>query len=106
MGLLFQDWGLTTVDALTQARSVLNAHADRTTLISSGGMRSGIDMAKSLALGAHMCGVAAPLLSAAQESKDAVIDRIDRLHREFKTALFLLGCADCSALIGNDALVQ
>ena len=106
LGLVFQDWGLTTVEALLGAQPVLKSCGKPTTLIASGGIRSGIDMAKALILGADMCGVAAPFLSAAQESREAVIDRIEQLRRQFQTAMFLLGCADCDALKENHDLLK
>lgn len=105
LGLLFQDWGLTTVEALEQAASVLAPCRNEATLIASGGIRNGIDMAKAILLGADICGIAAPFLAAAQDSREAVVDRIETFGREFRTALFLLGCADCSALRGNRELL-
>ncbi|UJF25418.1 type 2 isopentenyl-diphosphate Delta-isomerase [Suttonella sp. R2A3] len=94
IGLVFQDWGLTTVEALNLAHA---AHPD-VTLIASGGIRNGIDIAKAVALGAHVCGIAAPLLKPALHSTAAVIEAIERLAREYRTALFLLGCTHTDAL--------
>lgn len=102
IGLVFQDWGLTTVSALRQAAA---AHPD-VTLIASGGVRSGIDMAKAVLLGAHVCGIAAPLLKPAMHSTDAVIAAIERLRREYRTALFLLGCPNNAALQHHQELLQ
>ncbi|MEM9633655.1 MAG: type 2 isopentenyl-diphosphate Delta-isomerase [Pseudomonadota bacterium] len=106
LGLVFQDWGLTTVEALLEARPALESSGQSTTLIASGGIRTGIDMAKAMILGADMCGIAAPFLTAAQDSREAVIDRIEQVRKEFRTAMFLLGCADCAALKGNGALLK
>lgn len=105
LGLQFQDWGLTTVQSLRQVNRCLDGNSSGVVIISSGGMRSGIDMVKAMVLGAHLCGLAAPLLAAAQVSTDAVIKKIESLHRTFKTALFLLGCSNCSELRGNTALL-
>ncbi|EXJ10713.1 alpha-hydroxy-acid oxidizing protein [Nitrincola nitratireducens] len=101
LGLKFQDWGLPTPLALKLAEPFL----DQATLIASGGIRDGIDMAKSVILGASLCGVAAPLLQPAMESADAVIAAIEKLRREFVTAMFLLGTSDFSALYRNKALI-
>ena len=101
LGLTFQDWGLTTVDALRLNRA---AHLD-VILIASGGIRNGIDMAKAVLLGAELCGIAAPFLAAAQDSAAAVIAAIKRLEREYRTALYLLGCRDNAALRDNTALL-
>lgn len=97
LGLIFQDWGLTTVEALKLARA---AHPD-ITLIASGGIRNGLDMAKSIALGAQLCGIAAPFLKAAEQSVDHVIMQIRHLQKQYRTALFLLGCANNEQLRGN-----
>ncbi|MEO0393701.1 MAG: type 2 isopentenyl-diphosphate Delta-isomerase [Pseudomonadota bacterium] len=105
LGLVFQDWGLTTVESLIMARETLAKTKQEATLIASGGIRTGIDMAKAVLLGADICGIAAPFLRAAQISTQAVVDQIRKFQREFQTALFLLGCADCQALRGNDALL-
>ena len=101
LGLTFQDWGLTTAEALRLNRA---AHPD-VILIASGGSRSGSDMAKAVLLGAELCGIAAPFLAAAQHSAAAVIAAIARLEREYRTALYLLGCHNNAALRDNHALL-
>ncbi len=106
LGLVFQDWGLTTVNALQDAHACLRDANETTTLIASGGIRNGIDMAKSLILGADLCGVAAPFLSAAQTSSEAVVAVIEKFRREFQTAMFLLGCQNIAALRCNADLLR
>jgi isopentenyl-diphosphate delta-isomerase len=101
LGLSFQDWGIDTVSAL----KMLNGYTDRSTLISSGGLRNGIDMVKSVILGASICGMAAPFLKPAMASPEAVVEQIERLRKEFKTAMFLLGIKDVNSLINNDSLL-
>jgi isopentenyl-diphosphate delta-isomerase len=101
LGLRFQDWGLPTPLALQQAQPYL----DRASLIASGGLRDGIDMVKSVILGASLCGMAAPLLKPAMESAAAVVTAIERLRREFVTAMFLLGTPDLAALFRNRTLI-
>lgn len=101
LGLKFQDWGIPTPQAL----ELLAPYHNRATLIASGGIRNGIDMVKSVILGARLCGVAAPLLQPAMESTEAVIAAIERLRREFVTAMFLLGVADIDTLYGNNRLL-
>ncbi|MEM9844150.1 MAG: type 2 isopentenyl-diphosphate Delta-isomerase [Pseudomonadota bacterium] len=105
LGLLFQDWGRTTVEALRDAQPVLQPCRDSVTLIASGGIRSGIDMAKAMVLGADLCGIAAPFLKAAQDSTEAVIRQIEKTEREFRTAMFLLGCGDCRSLQKNGRIL-
>lgn len=101
LGLTFQDWGIPTPQALM----ALKKYRDRITLIASGGIRSGVDMAKSMVLGASLCGIAAPFLKPAIESPDKVVDAINTLKREFVTAMFLLGIEHVKDLFGNEDLL-
>ena len=101
LGLTFQDWGIPTPRALMAQKK----HRGRLTLIASGGIRSGLDMAKAMILGASLCGIAAPFLKPAIESPDKVVKVINTLKREFVTALFLLGQGSVKGLIGNEELL-
>jgi len=101
MGLIFQDWGLPTPLAL----QLLRPFRDRLTLIASGGIRSGVDMVKAMALGASLCGLAQPLLKPAMTSADTVIEFILRLKKEFTTCLFLMGLRQAPELVGNDSVI-
>lgn len=101
LGLLFQDWGIPTPLALKMARPYMG----EATFIASGGIRTGIDMVKSVILGGSLCGMAAPLLKPAMESPEAVIAVIEQLRREFVTAMFLLGVETIEQLRLNDALL-
>jgi len=74
-------------------------------LIASGGIRSGIDMAKGMILGASLCGMARPFLNPARESAGAVRKVIRRVKREFTTAMFLLGMECVDDLKGNEGLI-
>jgi isopentenyl-diphosphate delta-isomerase len=102
LGLVFQDWGIPTPQALIALKPL----RDRVTLIGSGGIRTGLDMAKAMALGASLCGLAAPFLEPALESAECVVGVIETLRREFVTALFLLGIRTAKELIGNDGLAE
>jgi isopentenyl-diphosphate delta-isomerase len=99
LGELFQDWGIPTPLALKQL-APLNV-----TLIASGGIRSGLDMAKAIVLGASLCGVARPFLNPAMESAEAVRKVIQRMKREFVTAMFLLGADRIEKIQGREELV-
>ena len=105
LGECFADWGISTPDALR----LLNPYRSQLKLIASGGIRSGVDMVKSLVLGASLCGVAAPFLEPACESVDAVRAVIQRFKREFLVALFLLGAKgvedveNCKELIFDES---
>lgn len=87
IGLLFQDWGIPAPLALQQ----LSSKYPDINLISSGGLRSGIDIAKSSILGAKLAAMANPFLKPAMESKEAVIKLIEQIKKEFQLAMFVLG---------------
>ncbi len=101
LGLKFQDWGLPTPVALMQA----NPFLDCATIVASGGLRDGIDMVKSVILGASLSGMAAPFLQPAMKSADAVVLEIEKLRKQFITAMFLLGVPDIKTLFNNRTLV-
>lgn len=100
-GELFSDWGIPTPLALR----MMKPYRHEVKMVASGGVRSGIDMAKSLILGATICGVARPFLNPARESADAVREVIRRLKREFTTAMFLLGAERIDDLKDNEGLI-
>lgn len=101
LGKMFQDWGLTTPQAMKQARPFQS----QAQFIASGGIRNGIDMVKSVIMGAQICGVAAPLLKPAMASTNATIETIEQLQQEFRTAQFLLGMPKVADLFLNDSLI-
>lgn len=88
------EWGIPTLDALRAARTA----APDATLIASGGIRSGLDVAKAIASGAALCAVALPLLAPATESADAVEAELRRFVRELRVAMHGAGAADVAAL--------
>lgn len=99
LGECFQDWGIPTPEVLWSLSDL------DVTLIASGGIRTGIDMAKAVVLGASLCGVARPLLTPAMESVDAVRAVIQKVKREFVTAMFLLGATSVEQIRGNQGLL-
>ena len=90
----FIDWGIPTADAIIDVRQAL----PDIPLIASGGLRSGIDVAKCLALGADLGGMAGPLLKAATISTEAVIAHIDQIVAQIQVSMFATGSADIPAL--------
>ena len=72
----FADWGIPTA-----RRCKWRDAARPTALIASGGMRTGIDAAKALALGASAVGIASPFLKAATLSAEEVVSAIDAVCR-------------------------
>ncbi len=90
----FVDWGIPTAEAVTQVHAAL----PDTPLIASGGLRSGTDIAKCLALGAHLGGLAGPLLKAAAESAERALEALQDLQQEIRIVMFATGNPDISSL--------
>jgi isopentenyl-diphosphate delta-isomerase len=85
LGEDFSVWGIPTVVSLAEVL------ATGSPVIASGGVRSGIDIAKGCALGADLCGMALPLLKPAMESDEALEAAIRAIHEELVAAMFLTG---------------
>jgi isopentenyl-diphosphate delta-isomerase len=56
-------------------------------------LRNGIDLAKCLALGATLGGMAAPFLKAAVHSLDETVETINNLKRQLQVCMFAAGAA-------------
>lgn len=89
----FLEWGIPTAEALRQCRKAV-----KIPLIASGGIRTGVDCAKALALGADLAGLALPLLRPAMQSSGAVIRKLQELAKELRMAMHLVGAENISAL--------
>ncbi|TRU77563.1 MAG: type 2 isopentenyl-diphosphate Delta-isomerase [Microcystis panniformis Mp_MB_F_20051200_S9] len=100
LGQVFADWGLPTAECITAIRS-LNSTIP---LIASGGVKNGLDLAKSIALGADLGGLARPFLVAAIESEAAVDELVKFLIAELEIVLFCTGNPNLSALKHSGAL--
>lgn len=88
------EWGIPTAEALAQVRAALPTLP----LVASGGMRTGLEVAKALALGAQVVAVALPLLAPALESSAAVITWLEGLLWELRVAMHGAGAANLEHL--------
>lgn len=99
MGRLFWSWGIPTPVSIVESAS---AGAD---VIASGGVRSGIDVAKSLALGASLAGAALPFLGPATKDSGEVVKALKAFVRGIKISMFLTGCGSIKDLKGSPLIV-
>lgn len=83
----FINWGIPTAEAVLQVHSEL----PEIPIIASGGLRSGTDIAKCIALGATLGGMASPFLKAAVHSVEAVISEIELVREEIRVCQFATG---------------
>lgn len=90
----FRDWGIPTALSIQMVREV-DAHIP---LIASGGLKTGLDIAKCLALGADLTAMAGVLLRAAAESEEKLSTRLDIIRRQLRIAMFVTGSRDIAAL--------
>jgi len=90
----FRDWGIPTAAATILAR---RAVGEVPFIISSGGIRSGLDVAKAIVCGAEMAGLALPLVKPGTGSGDPAVF-FQRMIRELKIAMFLTGSGTLTAL--------
>ncbi len=90
----FVDWGIPTADAVLRLRQ---AHPSLP-LIASGGIRNGIDIAKAIALGADLGGMAGPFLKAAAISTAEVIEVLGEIIAEIRICQFATGSPDLASL--------
>jgi isopentenyl-diphosphate delta-isomerase len=101
LGQTFGEWGLPTADCIVQAHRV----APALPLVASGGLRHGLDVAKTLALGADLAGLAMPFLRAASESEEAVAALAEVLMAELRTVLFCTG-QSCLAGLRQEGVLE
>jgi len=83
----FKNWGQSTIECLQEIKTEL----PRAEVWASGGIRNGLDMAKSIALGARYCGVAGAILRSAMISTDQTIITLTRYINELKLTCFACG---------------
>ena len=90
----FIDWGIPTGESILNVKQA----APDLTIFASGGLRDGIDIAKCIALGATLGGMASPFLKAAVRSLEETIQTIDEVRREIRVCMFAAGAANLKQL--------
>ena len=90
----FRDWGIPTVDSLLQVKSA----APDIPVFASGGLRTGVDVAKAIALGATLGGMAGSVLKAAVIGVEEACATLESAHRELQIAMFASGCKNLHEL--------
>jgi isopentenyl-diphosphate delta-isomerase len=90
----FTDWGAPTAEVI---RNVVRSAPD-IKIIASGGLRTGVDIAKCIALGASLGGMAGPFLKAAAQSADEAMKLINLIKTELDICMFATGSKSLAEL--------
>ncbi len=98
LGATFWNWGIPTPAAVQLANVGLP-------IVATGGVRTGLDVAKGIALGAAAAGMAKPMLEAAKVSANAVVGELRAVIEELRAAMFLTGSKTLKDLATQGAIV-
>jgi len=91
LGETFWDWGIPTAVSLVEVVQSVDVP-----VIASGGIRSGVDVAKALALGASLTSLALPILRPALDGPEKVENKLQFIIEELRNTMFLLGAKSLS----------
>jgi isopentenyl-diphosphate delta-isomerase len=97
LGKLFWDWGIPTAASIFEVSSVAKNNQEMR-IIGSGGIRSGIDIAKALRIGAHFAALARPFLMVALEGQEAIEKFIEKTFQELEITMLLTGSKNVEKL--------
>jgi isopentenyl-diphosphate delta-isomerase len=93
----FLDWGISTSEAILNVSEI----APDVKIIASGGLRNGVDIAKCIALGASIGGLASPFLKAASQSVEETMKLITVLQDQIRICMFATGSKTLNQLRQN-----
>ncbi|MBM3292106.1 type 2 isopentenyl-diphosphate Delta-isomerase, partial [Candidatus Bathyarchaeota archaeon] len=93
LGKALWNWGIPTASSLYEVRK-----ASSLPIIASGGLRNGLDIAKSIAMGSNVAGIAKPFLEKAVEGEKPLEEYIKKIIQEFKVVMFLVGAKNVNEL--------
>jgi len=99
LGATFWNWGIPTPASVILADVGLP-------IIATGGVRSGLDVARGIALGASAAGIAKPMLEAARAGPDAVVKELEAVIAELKATMFLTGSTSLAELREQRCIVN
>jgi isopentenyl-diphosphate delta-isomerase len=99
-GEAFWDWGIPTAVSLIETVQTV-----KLPVIASGGLRSGTDVAKALALNACLASISQPILQAAVKGEKETEDKLSSLIEELRNALFLVGAEKLSDLAKTPVVI-
>lgn len=103
---IYRDWGIPTADSLNAVRQVREKMNARLNIFASGGIRNGLEIAKCVALGAELVGLASPFLQPAVTSTKAVVQEMEQLREELQIAMFCSGAGTICELQQPNRLVN
>lgn len=102
LGSRLWDWGIPTAASVAAVRA-----SGFDTIVATGGVFTGMDAAKAIALGAHLVGIARPVLMAYEKGGEAEVHRfLDQVELELRSILLLTGSRDLKALRNAPRLVR
>jgi isopentenyl-diphosphate delta-isomerase len=93
LGEALWNWGIPTAISVVETSQSTDLK-----IVASGGMRTGVEMTKAIALGADAVGIARPFLEKAVEGPEYLKEYAQNILLEFKTVMFLVGAKDVDEL--------
>ena len=90
----FRSWGIPTAESICQVKKA----APDLVVFASGGLLDGLDIAKCIALGATIGGMASPFLKAAAVSLEETISAVEEIRREIQVCMFVAGAGSIQQL--------
>jgi isopentenyl-diphosphate delta-isomerase len=93
LGAVFWDWGIPTAASIVEVSQTV-----KIPVIGSGGIRCGVDIAKSLALGASLTSLSQPILQSAVLGVRETVDTLSLLIEELRNVMFLVGASSIAQL--------
>jgi isopentenyl-diphosphate delta-isomerase len=101
MGEMFWDWGTTTAVCTVEATQSVDIP-----VITSGGIRNGLEAAKALAIGASAIGIALPALKACEHGEKYLEAYLEGFLNQLKVAMFLVGAENLENLQEADLVIR